>query len=104
MKSSPPKPNHGASKSLMTMTSPVTQGTIRRLLTHKEHAVEMVKSIIKDTNLDPCAEQTTEELGASDLFDLSRALVRVKALQDRSVAQERVISLLPKRNKNLTNE
>ena len=56
----------------MMVTSPVTQGTIRRLLTHKEHTVEMVKSIIKDTNSDPCAEQTTEELGASDLFDLSK--------------------------------
>ena len=30
--------------------------------------------------------------------------MRVKALQDRSVAQERVISHLPKHNKTLTNE
>ena len=37
----------------MTVTSLVTQGTIRRLLTHKEHTVEMVESIIKDTDLDP---------------------------------------------------
>ena len=39
---------------------------------HKEHAVEMDELIIKDTDLDPCAEQTTEELRASGLFDLSR--------------------------------
>ena len=32
----------------------------------------MVESIIKETNLDPCVEQTTEDLGASGLFDLSR--------------------------------
>ena len=39
---------------------------------HKEHAIEMVELIIKDTDLDPCVEQTTEELGALGLFDLSR--------------------------------
>ena len=55
-KLSPSKPNHGASKGLMTTTGPVTQGTVRCLLTHKEHAVEMVESIIKDADLDPCAE------------------------------------------------
>ena len=45
---------------------------VHRLLTHKEHAVEMVESTIKATDLDPCAEQTTEDLGASALFNLSR--------------------------------
>ena len=39
---------------------------------HKKHAVEMVESIIKDVNLDPCAEQMIKELGASSLFYLSR--------------------------------
>ena len=56
----------------MTETSLVTQGTICRLLTHKEHAVEMIESIIEDTDLDPCAKQLTEDLGASSLFDLAR--------------------------------
>ena len=56
----------------MTATGPVTQGTVRRLLMHKEHAIEMVESIIKDVDLDPCAEQMTEESGVSGLFDLSR--------------------------------
>ena len=51
---------------------PITQGAVRCLLTHKEHAVEMVESIIKETNLDPCAKQTIEDLGASGLFDLSK--------------------------------
>ena len=51
---------------------PIAQGAVRRLLTHKEHAVEMVDSIIKETDLDPCADQTTENLGALGLFDLSR--------------------------------
>ena len=37
---------------------------------HKKHAVEMVESIIKDVNLDPCAEQTIK--GTSGLFNLSR--------------------------------
>ena len=71
-KSSPLKPSHGVGKGLMTLTGLVTQGPVRRLLTHKEHTVEVIESIIKDTDMDPCAEQTTEELGASGLFDLSR--------------------------------
>ena len=71
-KSPPPKPSHGADKGLMTTTGPITQGTVHFLLTHKKHTVEMVESIIKDTDLDPYAKQTTEELGASGLFDLSR--------------------------------
>ena len=70
-KSSPLKPSHGVGKGLMTSTSLVTQGSVRCLLTHKEHAVEVIESIIKDTDLDPCAEQMTEELGSSGLFDLS---------------------------------
>lgn len=70
-KPSPPKLSHGAGKGLMTSLGLVTQGT-RRLLTHKGYAVEMVKSIIKETDVDPCAKQETEDLGASDLFDLSR--------------------------------
>ena len=66
----PPKPSHGTSKGLMMSLGPVTQGT-RCLLTHKGYAVEMVESIIKETNMDPCAEQETEDLGASGLFYLS---------------------------------
>jgi len=69
-KSPPPKPSYGAGKGLMTTTGLVTQGTVCRLLTHKEYAVKMVESIIKD--MDPCAEQMTKELGALGLFDLSR--------------------------------
>ena len=71
-KLSPSKPNHGAGKGLMTATGPITQGTVCRLLTHKEHAVKMVESIIKDADLYPCAEQTTEGSGALGLFDLYR--------------------------------
>ena len=56
----------------MTWKGPVALGAIRRILTHKDYAVEMVNSIIKETDLDPCADQTTEDLGASGLFDLSR--------------------------------
>ena len=68
----PPKPSHGVGKGLMTGKGPVTQGTVRRLLTHKDHVVEMVDSIIKETDLDPCADQTIDDLGASSIFDFSR--------------------------------
>ena len=46
----------------MTTSGPVTQGSIHHLLTHTEHAVKMIESIIKDTDVDPCAKQITEEL------------------------------------------
>jgi len=56
----------------MTRKGPITEEDVHHLLTHKDHAVEMVKSIIKETDLDRCSNQTTEDLGASGLFDLSR--------------------------------
>ena len=55
----------------MTLTGPVVEGP-RRLLTHKDYAVEEVQSLIKQTAVDSCAELGTEELGVSALFDLTR--------------------------------
>lgn len=56
----------------MTRKCPVAPNPIQRLITHKDYAVEMVNSIINETDLDPCAAQSLEDLGASSLFDLSR--------------------------------
>ena len=53
----------------MTSTGLVNQGTCR-LFTHKGYAIEMVESIIKETDVDPSDEQGTEDLGALGLFDL----------------------------------
>ena len=39
---------------------------------HKNYAIEMVGSIIRDKDVDPCAEEGTDELRASGLFDLLR--------------------------------
>ena len=87
----------------------------------------MVESIIKETDVDPCAEQETEDLGALGFFTSLRyillldkfallfirklmvvihfqALVRMKALQDRCIIEEAVISRLRKSNETLTNE
>lgn len=55
----------------MTGKGPIVQGAVCRLLTHKDHAVKMVYSIIKETDLDPCTDQTMEDLGVLSLFDLS---------------------------------
>ena len=68
-KPSPPK--HGASKRLMMAPGSVTQDSEHRLLTHKDYAVEMLESIIKDKDTDICVGQATGELGDSGLFDLS---------------------------------
>ena len=70
-KKSPPKSGLGASKGMMTSAGLVIEGT-RRLLTHKDYAVEEVKALIKPTDVDPYAELGTEELGALALFDLTR--------------------------------
>ena len=49
----------------MMTSGPFTQGPDHHLLTHKDYAVKVVKSIIKDKDMDPCAKQATEELGES---------------------------------------
>ena len=53
-KKSPPKSSHGAGKGVMTSSGPVIEGP-RCLLTHKDYTVEGVESLIKQTDLDPCA-------------------------------------------------
>lgn len=68
----PPKPSHGFGKGLMMGKGPVILGAVRKLLTHKDYIVEMVDSIVKETNLDPCADQTTEDLGVYGFYDLSK--------------------------------
>ncbi|XP_030967446.1 uncharacterized protein LOC115992821 [Quercus lobata] len=87
----------------MTSSGPVIEGP-RCLLTHKDYAVEGVESLIKQTDLDPCAQLGTEDLGASAFFDIARALVRVKALQDRCVAKEGVVSRVRRHNANLMDQ
>lgn len=56
----------------MTGKGPVVSDPVQRLITDKEYVVEMVNSIIKKTNLDPCGEHTTKDLGDSGLYDLSK--------------------------------
>ena len=71
----PKKPSplkHGGGKGLMTTPGPVTQDSEHRLLIHKDYAVEMLESIIKEKDADPCASQAIGELGDSGLFDLAR--------------------------------
>ena len=68
----PPKTGHSIGKGLMTSSGPVAQGLDHRFLTHKDYAIEMVGSIIRDKDVDACAEQGTNELGASGLFDLAQ--------------------------------
>jgi len=71
-KLSPPKPKHRANNGLMRTSYPVTQDPNRRLLAHKDYVVEMMESVIGDKDVDPCAEEMTEDLGALGLFDLAR--------------------------------
>ena len=65
-----PKSSHGAGKRVMTSSGPVVEGPCC-LLTHKYYAVEEVKSLIKQTDLDPCAQLGTEDLGVSAFFDIA---------------------------------
>ena len=70
-KKSPPKSGPGAGKGMMTSAGPVIEGP-HCLLTHKDYAIEEVKTLIKPTDVDPCAKLGTEELGESALFELTR--------------------------------
>ena len=45
----------------MMASGPITQGTCR-LLTHQGYTIKMVETIIKETDVDLCAEQETEDL------------------------------------------
>nr|POE53886.1 hypothetical protein CFP56_27572 [Quercus suber] len=88
---SPSPPCHGTDKGLMSAHGLVVSSSIQRLVSHKDYAVEMVNSIIKDTDLDECGEHANEDLGVSGLFDLARAMVRMKALQARCETKEGVV-------------
>ena len=68
---SPSKPSHGVGKGLMTSQGPVTEGPCR-LLTHRDYAVEEVRSFVKPADIEPCDQLETKDLGASALFDLAR--------------------------------
>ena len=73
---SPPPPYHGVGKGLMMAHGLVIPNPIQRLVSHKEYAIEMVNSIIKETNLDECGKHAIEDLGASGLFNLARVSIR----------------------------
>ena len=51
------------------------KGPVQRLVIHKDYVVEMVTSIIKETNLNVCGEHTSEDLGAFGLYNLSRVRI-----------------------------
>ena len=70
-KKSPPKLGPGTGKGMMTSIGLIIDGPCY-LLTHKDCTVEEVKTLIKPTDVDPCAKLGTEELAESTLFDLTR--------------------------------
>ena len=70
-KKSPLKSSRGAGKGMMTSIGPIVEGP-RHLLTHKDYAIEEVKSLIKPMDVEPCAELGMEELGVLALFDLTQ--------------------------------
>nr|POE53187.1 hypothetical protein CFP56_13596 [Quercus suber] len=102
--SSPPPTHHGVSKGLMTAKGPIILGSVQRLVTHKDYVIEMVSSIIKETNMDMCmdmcGEHTIEDLGAFDLFDLLRLAMKLAMLEKENHRHEE----LEKANTNLTTE
>ena len=59
----------------MPAHGPVVSRSIQRLVSHKDYTVEMVNSVIKDTDMDECDEHATKDLGVSGLFDLARVSI-----------------------------
>lgn len=41
----------------------IVPGSVQWLVNHKDYAVKMVNSIIKDMNLDPCGKHSSGDLG-----------------------------------------
>ena len=70
-KKSPLKSSQDAGKGVMTSFGLIIEGP-HCLLTHMDYAVEEVESFIKPTDIGPCDQLGTEDLGASALFDLAR--------------------------------
>ena len=58
----------------MTSLGPVNEGPCR-LLTHRDYAVEEVRSFVKPADIEPCDQLETEDLGALALFDLARVFL-----------------------------
>lgn len=52
----------------MTAQGPTASGLVQRLVSYKEYVVEIVHSIIKDTDMYVCGKHATEDLGVSGLF------------------------------------
>ena len=73
-KKSPSKLVRGTGKGMMTSSGPVTEGP-RCLLTHKDYTVEEIESLIKLTDIDPCAQLGTKELGAATFFYLTQVSI-----------------------------
>nr|POE78766.1 hypothetical protein CFP56_74240 [Quercus suber] len=61
----------------MSAHGPIISDPVQRLVSHKDYAIKMVNSIIKDTDLDECGQHTTKDLGAFGLFDLAREAARI---------------------------
>lgn len=76
----PLPPCHAAGKGLMTAQGLVTSGSIQRLVSHKEYAIEMVHSTTKYTDMDECGENGTKDLGDFGLFNLARVSLRLVRL------------------------
>ncbi|KAL0010241.1 hypothetical protein SO802_005349 [Lithocarpus litseifolius] len=81
---------HGMGKDLMTSQGPVAPSTIPLLLRHKQHAIEMVQSIIKDADLDKCSEHETKSLGEVGLFNLRKFYV-VPSIYASSLTHRRAL-------------
>ena len=61
----------------MTRKGLVILDPVQSLVTHKDYAIEMVNSIIKEMDMDVCGEHTLEDLGASSLYDLLRVRIHL---------------------------
>ena len=56
----------------MSTHGPIVSGPVQRLVNYKVYVIEMVNSIINDTNLDECGEHATKDLGVSNRFNLAK--------------------------------
>nr|POE71102.1 hypothetical protein CFP56_27107 [Quercus suber]POE84301.1 hypothetical protein CFP56_74561 [Quercus suber] len=75
----------------MTAQGPTASGPVQRLVSYKEYVVEIVQSIIKDTDMYVCGKHATEDLGVSGLFVLGAAHILNVELSETKAELEATI-------------
>nr|POE55926.1 hypothetical protein CFP56_45141 [Quercus suber] len=95
-------PCHGVRKGLMASQGLVTPPPLPLLVKDKEYAVDTVRSIVRDVNLDECSKNETNPLGDFGLHGMMRVLI--KCLKDHLESEANDLKKFKESSRNLGQE